>query len=1219
MEKEIIGGRYVLGESLGRGSMGAVYRAADRLTGQTIALKQVMKPENLATALLYFERDASTIFRLALANEFEILASLHHPNVITVTDYGFDDDGQPYFTMAYLADAQTITHAGEAVPTAQKVALLIQLLQALVYLHIRGVLHRDLKPGNVLVVDDVVQVLDFGLSVLQEQAQETAGSLAYMAPEVLQGGAATAASDLYAVGVIAYQMLTGQLPFDVETGASIQQILTEPPDLTCLSVSAPLMEVVGRLLAKNPAGRYTNATETIIALCQALNIPLPAESGAIRESFLQAAQFVGRDDELVDLKMALDRAIGGKGQTWLVGGESGVGKTRLLNELRIHALVKGVTVLRGQMTQEQSVPFQLWQAPLRRLVLTAKLTPLDRGVLHQILPDIDRLTNQPTPEIPVLDAPAGQQRLLSTIGRIFQQQTTPILLILEDLQEAIETLDVLQQLNRIVKTVPLFIVGSFRDDEQRALPDLLAEMRLLSLKRLGMEAMAVLSEGMLGPAGREPEILALLQRETEGNAFFLVEIVRTLAEAAGRLQDVRLDTLPEKVFPQGIQSIVERRLAHVPAGAHTPLQQAALMGRQLDLAVLHTLNPARNLDNWLNDCANAAIIETNDNRWQFAHDKLREGILNSVAPSAQLILHEQIARAIERTYPNAPERAGQIVPHWKAVGNEEELRHYSWLAGSHALAQYAHDEALHYLQTALELTPLDSPAERYSLLLSCVDVYDMQGNRAVQKDTLVALAQLAHQLDDDSIRSEVALRQARLAEATGDYVGVIEAAQVVITLTEHDGTQVSSQEAAGWAMWGRALLRQGNYDQARAQFEKAMTISQLAGVRQVEADCLRGMGVIAMAKGQYAKGIGSFEQALQLFQSIGDRRGGSEMVGNLGHALVQQGKAAEAMGYYEEALQMMREIGDRRGEGFGLLHMGLAAYYQNDYAARLSYYEQALEIIHQIDDRYALTIVSHNLGSAATDRGEFALALTRYTEALALERELGDRYMEGATLEDMGVVYHLQGAYDLAKPFYEESLALRRENGDRPGECMSLSFQGLLAFHQQELDRAYAFCQQAVSLAEEIEARNQLSQGLTFLGHVLVAQSRPGQAIPHYERALNIRQEARQVNLAMETLAGLAWARWLAGEVAQAERDVTEIVAYLARYTVDGMIEPGRVYLTTYQILQQTNQTQTAHTLLQTAHTLLQTRQSKITDPLLQQTYQQNIATHHTLHTLASV
>src|SRR5258707_1825583 len=152
-----------------------------------------------------------------------------------------------------------------------------------------------------------------------------------------------------------------------------------------------LADVLNRLLDKSAGQRYASADETISALCAATSQPIPAEDAALRESFLQAAQFVGREAEFARLKTALDETIGGHGSAWLVGGESGVGKSRLLDELRTRSLVAGALVLRGQAVEGGGLPYQLWRDPARRLALSTSLTDLEAGIVKEVVPDIGAL------------------------------------------------------------------------------------------------------------------------------------------------------------------------------------------------------------------------------------------------------------------------------------------------------------------------------------------------------------------------------------------------------------------------------------------------------------------------------------------------------------------------------------------------------------------------------------------------------------------------------------------------------------------------------------------------------------------------------------------------------------------------------------------------------------------------------------------------------------
>ena len=238
--------RYTILDKLGEGSFGAVYRAHDRLTGDTVALKHL----TVSNAQLMFLSQGDQL-RLDLAQEFRTLASLRHPHIISVLDYGFDQHHKPYITMELLENPRTILEAGSGQSIATQVDLLIELLQALIYLHRRGVLHRDLKPANVLVTEQgKVKVLDFGLSTQARQGKSPGGTVLYMAPETLRSQPIGYQTDLFAVGILAYQLLTGRYPFDRRSPSLVvSSILHHTPDFTAID-NPQLASVVATCLRK---------------------------------------------------------------------------------------------------------------------------------------------------------------------------------------------------------------------------------------------------------------------------------------------------------------------------------------------------------------------------------------------------------------------------------------------------------------------------------------------------------------------------------------------------------------------------------------------------------------------------------------------------------------------------------------------------------------------------------------------------------------------------------------------------------------------------------------------------------------------------------------------------------------------------------------------------------------------------------------------------------
>lgn len=708
--------RYQLLDKLGEGGMGTVWRALDRLTGQHIALKQVRHPMLIAP----LEQTGAAV---ALGREFQTLSGLRHPNIISVLDYGFDH-GQPYLTMTLLADSETLSTAGIRRLNRTPHEVLLDVLAALTYLHRRGVMHCDLKLTNILLdANGVTRLIDFGIATAQtEDTNKAAGTLQYIAPELLSGGGLSPASDLYALGVIAYELYAGVHPFKKgDVSGLIARVLYDSPDVSVLPAS--VRPWVSRLLSKTPNTRYPSASAAAWALCNALDIPLPPESADIRDSFIQAARFVGRERELIILRDALGNALDGRGAAIIVSGESGVGKSRLVDEVRVQALVKGALAVRGQAAEGGGLPYQLWRDIVPILLLEASVSARDVAALSLITPDIHRLTGHAAPKRLPKDA---HQRLPRIIAGLIRAQTRPLIMIWEDVQWAGDSLGLMSAVIPLTTDRPVLVIATHRSDEQPNLPDVLAECALMRLERLTPDAVAELSAAILGDAGRSEALVGQLQRETEGNAFFLVEVVRALAEDAGSLDDIEPDALFTSRLTGGLRALMRRRLDRLPMWARPLLQVAVVAGRRLDPALLAQadgLESPYRLEDWLTACADCALIEVADGAWRFCHDKIRESLLSEMDTLTVQTLNRTVAQAMEKAYPSESRYASKLALHWARAGEWAQAMNYVRVAVKGWRAVSGYKEAQGVLNELLQHLPDGDSAERAEILTLLGEMY----------------------------------------------------------------------------------------------------------------------------------------------------------------------------------------------------------------------------------------------------------------------------------------------------------------------------------------------------------------------------------------------------------------------------------------------------------------------------------------------------------------
>ncbi len=1027
---ELIENRYRILSMVSLDRMNILYRVSDEAReGEIVALKTVRLSAAAAGLPDRVER-----FR----REFQVLTQLRHPNLVSVYNYGITARGELYFTMEWV-EGQNLEPGLRALEPADTIPVTVQVCRALAYLHARGVIHGNLKPSNVLMAGEQVRLVDFGVAqeMGSSEVQAQYFTPGYTAAEVEQPRPIDHRADLYSLGALWYALLAGEPPMfmpgpgrDRLMRFSLEEALEGQRQ-----VPTKISAVITRLLAESPGDRYGSANEVIVAINRVTGRAYQLETRETAGSYALRGRFVGRAPEMEMLQEAWSQSLSGEGKLMLVGGESGVGKTRLLEEFVVQAELEGARVARGQCVESGGIAYRPWREVLRvlmRYVEGSGRVDLERmgPVLATLLPELwgrDYMVGLAPPA--ELEPRAAQGRLNYAVVEVLRAAAglRPTVVVLEDAHWADEaTLALLSFLTPIAGRVGVLVCVTYRSDEVGSDHPLatLAGNRVqrIPLQTLPPQVTMDLVRSMLGhrpvgadaPTGREElpaSLVERVQQTTEGNAFFVQELIRSLAEDGVVLQRTvegwRVDraALQKARLPESIRQVVWRRLAHLSAKTQQVLRQAAIVGPVFWDGVVEEISQtpreqmqaalAEGLEQEMILERGASAFE-GEREFLFIKSTVQEVSYESTLREERQDVHGRVAAwLIARSDEQDGEHLGLIADHLEAAGQTERAARYLHQAGKQAAAQFANTEAIAYLSRAFDLTLEDATpkgiAERYDILLAREKVYNLEGARESQVQDLGALRELAQELDDDRRQAEVALRRSYYTWAISDYPAAIAAAQAAIRLAQT--AQDVSIEADGYLQWGQASWRLGDFEACRVQLEQALALARAAGSSQLEADSLRILGNVYYYLGDYAEAPTYWEQALPISREIGDRPGEASALGNLGEAARSQGNYAQARDYYEQRLRICSEIGERYGECIALVNIGLVSHNLGDDQAALEHSQQTWQLVKKIGSRthqgYALTVMGH----ALVGLGRLAEAADAYRRAVTLRQELGEYHL----------------------------------------------------------------------------------------------------------------------------------------------------------------------------------------------------------------------------------
>ena len=929
-------GRYEIVRLLGAGGMGEVYRAKDPHLGRELAIKILsQKLSANEQALERFEREARAV------------SKLNHPNIVTIFELGRTE--QTYYMAMELVEGEAVSALlqGGALPLRKAITIAAQAAAGLAKAHEAGVVHRDLKPGNLMVTrDGLVKILDFGLAKLMDPAAKgeagaetlsgaltmpgaIMGTLAYMSPEQASGLQVDFRSDQFSFGAVLYELVTGKRPFQrVSDGSTLVAIVRDDPE-SVLSLNprapAPLCWVIERCLAKDPRERY-GSTQDLARDLGALHERLeeaPSRHAPTRPQNLplQRTVFVGREREVESVKELLLR---NDVRIITLTGPGGIGKTRL--------------ALKAAGDVAQEFPGGLYFVPLAPVH--------DEGM------------------IPVSIARAlgiretRVQASLESLKEYLQEVHGNLLLLVDNFEHLLPAAPMAAELLAAAPTLKMLVTSR-------------APLHIYGEQEFPVPPLP-LPELCTGTTAEElaknPAIALFVNRAAAVKPNF--ELTEENAGAVAKIC-ARLEGLPlaielaaariKLLSPAAMQSRLEKRLELLTGGARDlPERQRTLRGTiNWSYGLLSPEEQAlfRRVSVFAGGCTLEGVEAVCNTR-----EDLGVEVLEGMASLVDKSLVQQVES------PGAEPRFLML----------DTVREYGLecLAASGEEQETRKAHAAYCLVIAEECAAPDLDLSR----ADCGNLLDAEhGNCRAALDWLTKTGDA-----DWGLRLGIALF--RFWE-TREYLA--EGRDCLAKLLRMPGA-AGPTKARARALFAAAVLAsdQRDYASATAQKMESLEISRQMGDTHGAAVALNGLALNAREQGDYGKARSLMEESLALWRELGDQQAVARTLSNLASVVRLEGDHARAGELNEECMSMFERLGDRIGVGWSLNHQGDVLREQGDPVSARRTYEQALAVFREIGDRWGIAASLADLGNLSREHGDCAKADSLFRESLRLFREL---------------------------------------------------------------------------------------------------------------------------------------------------------------------------------------------------------------------------------------
>ncbi len=797
------------------------------------------------------------------------------------------------------------------------------------------------------------------------------------------------------------------------------------------------------------------------------------------------SHFIGRSDELQRL-IALYRTAAEFGlQVCLINGEAGVGKTRLIQELYNSIKQENVQFLQGVCFDTSiPMPYQPIREALSNFIereeyygysILRTLPESAKVEILKVIPSLDtkRLGIQ---SAMMPDPVQDEYRLFDGIYQIFKKiaAKSPLVLFLDDIHWAdTASLELFSYLIRNARDSHILICLTYRPEEvldgnieRGAMASTIHRIsRLLKIERFNLmpldkKHVEEILNSIFAPHRYPKELVDLVFRETEGNPFFVEELLKSLIEnKVIEFVDNAIVLKPTESInmPSSIRDLVIDRIEKLPSELQELLRIAATVGQEFSLRLLSGItNKNEGHIQDILDCGmDANIIKedfsTSEEKFSFTHCKTREVLYYSLRESKRERLHLTIARALEKLYANdLDDHYEDLAQHYYLSRDKEKAFVYLYKCAKKVKASYAVYEAISYFLKTVELYdhfPVNIKEKYADDYTASALSLGMLHNIIGEYDKALYWLNKAGNLNEKLY--EVDLNLGEVYVKKGNYEEALEHFKRALLKTDSDHTLASIETSMSYV-----YFRMSDFNESERLAKKAIQRLEDKSISLVSAEAYKNLGTVYYAKGLFAPAIGYYTKSLEISLQLNDKRAVANSYNNLGSVYYRQNDYEKAIDHLHKCLRIREEIGDKSGIVYSYNNIGNVYYNRCEYENAEKYYTQCLNISQEIGEQAAITASYNNIGNVYLAKEEFEEALEHYYNSLKISKKIGDKSGIARAYNGLGNVYFNLNEFDKAYKYHEDCLKVRKQIGDYAGMAFASINMAFASISMEKFDIA---------------------------------------------------------------------------------------------------------------------------------------------------------------------